>query len=150
MALPDERARDRQQEFIGNRQSEDAEQLREEQNDGAIAREPVKQLLFHRTVETYHERRRYVTRRALCKKGHGSSTAAQLDLEGTTSSHNGASGVVSSGANASIRISNCTIDHNVAVGLLPYLGGQILSYGNNKVSGNGGGDGSVTGTATVM
>ena len=80
----------------------------------------------------------------------GSSAAAQLDLEGTTSSHNGASGVVSSGANASIRLSNSTIDHNVAVGLLPYLGGQILSYGNNKVSGNGAGDGSVTGTATVM
>ncbi len=57
---------------------------------------------------------------------------------------------MSSGANASIRLSNSTIDHNVAVGLLPYLGGQILSYGNNKVSGNGAGDGSVTGTATVM
>jgi hypothetical protein len=78
------------------------------------------------------------------------TVATQLSLEGTSSSHNGGAGVVSQNPFALVRLSNSTIDHNVGVGLLAFSGGQILSYGNNRVSANGGGDGSPTGMAPPM
>jgi hypothetical protein len=58
-----------------------------------------------------------------------------LTLESTVSASNTTDGVRSSGANAAVRISNLTDTAN-AVGLSATGGGQIISFGNNRVNGN--------------
>jgi hypothetical protein len=42
-----ERARDGEQQFVGNRQAEDAEDLREEEERRAEAQQPGRELAFH-------------------------------------------------------------------------------------------------------
>lgn len=73
---------------------------------------------------------------------------AELNLESSVASHNGASGVRSSAAGAIVRISNMTITNNVGNGLTA-AGGAIVSFGNNRVSGNGV-DGSPTSTVPTI
>lgn len=59
-----------------------------------------------------------------------------LNVDNTVSAHNGQGGIRSSGANASIRLSNTTIMSNTA-GLVTNAGGAIVSFGTNRVFGNG-------------
>lgn len=61
---------------------------------------------------------------------------AVLNLESSVSSDNGANGVRSDQAGATIRISNVTITDNAQNGLMVNGGGAIVSFGNNSVAGN--------------
>ena len=54
---------------------------------------------------------------------------------------------MSENSGAAVRIGNTMVDHNGGAGIVPLAGGQMLTFGNNHVSANAGGDGSVTGTA---
>ena len=69
---------------------------------------------------------------------------AELSLENSVSSNNGVNGVATSGANSLVRISNMTIMDNTSLGLNSSLGGQIVSFGNNHIGGNIGGNGAPT------
>ena len=73
------------------------------------------------------------------------SAPVQLNVESSVASNNGNNGVATGGANSTIRLSNTTVTGN-AVGLNSSAGGQILSYGSNRISANGV-DGSPTGAA---
>ena len=65
-------------------------------------------------------------------------------LENTVSARNGQVGVYS-GALATVRISNVmSVQNNV--GLQSVGGGAIISFGNNRVNGNAGGNGAPTAT----
>jgi hypothetical protein len=66
---------------------------------------------------------------------------AELTIDSSVSSSNGTSGVATSGAMAVVRLSNTTITDNNGMGLNSSLGGQIVSFGNNHVNGNLGGNG---------
>jgi hypothetical protein len=59
----------------------------------------------------------------------------EMNLEGAVASNNGTNGIVTSGGPALIRISNSTVTGN-ATGLNASAGGQILSYGSNRIAGN--------------
>jgi hypothetical protein len=65
-----------------------------------------------------------------------------MTLENAVSTRNGAAGVYA-GALATVRISNVMSTHN-NVGLQSVGGGAIISFGNNRVHGNAGGDGAPT------
>jgi hypothetical protein len=65
----------------------------------------------------------------------GISRAAVLNLENSVASSNGLSGVQSSNAQATVRISNMMVTGN-GTGL-GASGGAIISFGNNRVHGNG-------------
>jgi hypothetical protein len=65
----------------------------------------------------------------------GGGGLAEINLEGSVASHNGTNGIATAGANSVIRISNSTITGN-ANGLNAAAGGQILSYGSNRIAGN--------------
>lgn len=69
---------------------------------------------------------------------------AEIELVDCLVTQNGLAGVKSEGANTTIRISGTTVTSN-GTGLLPASSGKILSYGNNRVAGNGT-DGAPTGT----
>lgn len=69
---------------------------------------------------------------------------ADVILEGTTSANN-AIGILSKGVYAKINLSNVAVFDN-AIGLLP-LSGNIVSFGNNRITDNGT-DGSPTKTIT--
>ena len=61
---------------------------------------------------------------------------------------NQGSGIVSSGSNAVVRITDVSISGNFTGGLSAVSSGQILSFGTNKNAGNGGIDGAPTGAVT--
>ena len=63
-------------------------------------------------------------------------TATNLFLESSVASNNATNGINSTGAAATIRLSNMTITGN-NVGLTNVSGGAIISFGNNKNAGNG-------------
>jgi hypothetical protein len=63
------------------------------------------------------------------------SAQAELDLEDSVAANNTGAGIRSEGALALVRLSNVTTTGN-AKGLLSVSGGQLLSYGNNRNSGN--------------
>jgi hypothetical protein len=76
------------------------------------------------------------------------ATASEMNLESSVSANNRQWGVFS-GTGGTVRISNMTVTNNLVLGLNP-SGGAILSYGNNKIQGNGpggAGNGSPTGPA---
>jgi hypothetical protein len=58
-----------------------------------------------------------------------------INLENTTSVNNGGAGVGTSGAAAGVSISNTTIMSN-AQGINTSAGGNVYSFGNNKIIGN--------------
>lgn len=65
-----------------------------------------------------------------------SGPSVQFLVDGTTSSHNPGQGIRAAGnANAIIRIGNSNITGN-GIGTVAESGGQILSYGNNRINGN--------------
>jgi hypothetical protein len=72
-----------------------------------------------------------------------------LALEGSTSTTN-QTGVRSSGAQAILHLNNVTVIGNAGVGLSAANGGSILSFGNNRVAGNAGGNGAPTATEPTM
>jgi hypothetical protein len=59
-----------------------------------------------------------------------------INLENSTATNNGGSGVTTSGAAAGISISNTTIMSN-AQGINTSAGGSVYSFGNNRIIGNG-------------
>jgi len=60
----------------------------------------------------------------------------QVMVDGTTSSHNADQGIrATNNANAIIRLSNSNVTGN-GIGTLASVGGQVLSYGNNRIDGN--------------
>jgi hypothetical protein len=78
---------------------------------------------------------------------------AGLDLDGCASINNGranaaAGGVVSSGAQATVRMGNTIVTNNPN-GLVASGGGLILSYGNNSITGNNVADGAPTGSVVL-
>ena len=64
------------------------------------------------------------------------TTAASIILENVVVSNNTTGVAAESTANASVRFSNTLITSN-STGLLSTTGGQIISFGNNSVAGNG-------------
>jgi hypothetical protein len=62
--------------------------------------------------------------------------SAELNIESSVATGNDNGGVVASGALATVRISNTMITNNLA-GLKTAAGGQIVSFGNNRIVGNG-------------
>lgn len=77
--------------------------------------------------------------------GVATSRPVTMSIENSMSTLNGASGVYSGGAQSTFRISTSLITDNSAMGLQS-VGGAIVSFGNNRVAGNGGGDGAPTQT----
>jgi Right handed beta helix region len=71
--------------------------------------------------------------------------AASMSIDGSISTINGGVGVYSGGALATVRITNSMVTDNAGVGLLG-AGGAIVSFGNNRVAGNLGGNGAPTST----
>jgi hypothetical protein len=65
--------------------------------------------------------------------GGGGATA--VTVEGSTFAANATQGILSNGANASVRVRNSTVNGN-ARGLLAVGGSQIISHGSNVVAGN--------------
>jgi hypothetical protein len=59
-------------------------------------------------------------------------------------------GIVSSGSNAIVRITDVSISGNFTGGLSAISSGQILSFGTNKNAGNGVADGAPTGPVTPL
>ena len=78
----------------------------------------------------------------------GGTRPAFLVIEGGMVVGN-TTGVLSSAANGSVRLSNTTVSRN-ATGLQSSGGGAILSFGNNRVSGNNLADGAPTSTISPM
>jgi len=70
------------------------------------------------------------------------SRAADMTIEGSVSSNNGAAGI-HAGQATTVRISNTTVTGN-SVGLETANGGIITSFGNNRVRGNLSADGAPT------
>jgi hypothetical protein len=68
--------------------------------------------------------------------------AVSVNLQSVSISDNG-NGIVSSGALATVRISNVNVFDNTGIGL-DVIGGSIVSFKNNSVQGNAGGDGAPT------
>ncbi|HJX27601.1 MAG TPA: right-handed parallel beta-helix repeat-containing protein [Thermoanaerobaculia bacterium] len=68
----------------------------------------------------------------------------QINLDETTVANNVSHGIQSSGAGSVIRISNVQVINNIGTGLVT-VGGQILSFGNNRVTANTGGNGAPSG-----
>jgi hypothetical protein len=73
------------------------------------------------------------------------SRAVSLTLDSSVSTVNGGTGVYSGGALATARVTNSTITDNTVQGLQS-VGGAIVSFGNNRVAGNVGGNGAATQT----
>ncbi|NJL29525.1 MAG: right-handed parallel beta-helix repeat-containing protein [Thermoanaerobaculia bacterium] len=65
----------------------------------------------------------------------GAATAAAINLDDCAVSANGANGIVANGGFATVRISNTTVTGHTT-GLAVSAGGQIVSFGNNRVQGN--------------
>ncbi len=61
--------------------------------------------------------------------------ASELNIENSTATYSGTNGVRAQGALAVARISNMIVTHN-AVGLNVLNGGQLISFGNNRVVSN--------------
>lgn len=75
------------------------------------------------------------------------ASAAELNIENSLATHNGTNGVIATGALAVARITNMTITHNTT-GINTSGGGQVVSFGNNRVVANGT-DGNPTSTITT-
>jgi hypothetical protein len=72
-----------------------------------------------------------------------------INLESCIVAGNGAASIRSVNAGATIRLSNVMVVNN-ATGLSPFGGGAIVSFGNNRIAGNGpNGDGSANGAPTA-
>ncbi|MGB4922876.1 MAG: right-handed parallel beta-helix repeat-containing protein [Candidatus Nitrotoga sp.] len=63
------------------------------------------------------------------------SAATEMSIENSSVNYSAFGGIISEGAAAKIHISNTNIFHN-AQGLIVASGGQIISFGNNKIAGN--------------
>ncbi len=63
------------------------------------------------------------------------AAVVELTLDNCLSSNNGTNGVASVGPDSTVRMTRTTISNN-ATGLLSSRGGQIMSFGNNYISGN--------------
>jgi hypothetical protein len=69
---------------------------------------------------------------------------AQINLDEVTVANNVSHGIQASGAGSVVRISNVQVINNIGTGLVT-VGGQILSFGNNRVTANTGGNGAPSG-----
>jgi hypothetical protein len=69
----------------------------------------------------------------------------QINLDETTVANNVGNGIQTSGPGAVVRISNTQVINNIGTGLVPGTG-QILSFGNNRVTANTFANGSPSGT----
>jgi hypothetical protein len=79
-----------------------------------------------------------------------SAGTSELNADSTIISNNTQWGILSysaAGASSIIRISNVTVSNNASNGLTPQGGGQIISWKNNRISGNNP-DGAPTSTLT--
>ncbi len=65
----------------------------------------------------------------------GGASAAQLMLDNVISSENSAAGILAQGTAAIIRLSGSTLSGNTQ-GIQTTTGGQVISFGNNRNSGN--------------
>ena len=63
------------------------------------------------------------------------SAATEMSIENSSVNYSALGGIISEGAAVKIHISNTNIFHN-AQGLIAASGGQIISFGNNKIAGN--------------
>jgi len=77
----------------------------------------------------------------------GTALFAAISLDGVMVSGSMDCGLFANGTHARILVNNSSIIDNVG-GLVPVLGGTIISFGNNRVSTNGN-DGAFTGTTTI-
>jgi hypothetical protein len=68
----------------------------------------------------------------------------QINLDETTVANNVSHGIRTSGAGAVVRMSNVQVINNIGTGLVPGTG-QILSFGNNRVTANTAGNGAPSG-----
>lgn len=75
----------------------------------------------------------------------GSGTV-DFTVENSLSSGNVGAGFIANGANATMRVSNVTATLNGTYGLYSTNGGKVISFGNNRISGNLPSDGAPTQT----
>lgn len=79
-----------------------------------------------------------------------SARPAILTLDGSAANNNIGSGVRANGPLSTVRIHTSTVVDNGDVGLSSVGGGNIVSFGNNRVFGNAGGNGAPTASASSM
>ncbi|WP_018972676.1 right-handed parallel beta-helix repeat-containing protein [Rudaea cellulosilytica] len=77
------------------------------------------------------------------------SAAVTLSIEGGSVSSNATGGIYSHGSQSTVRLSNVQVTNN-QVGLFADGSGNIVSFGNNRVSGNTSGDGAPTGSVNQI
>jgi len=65
------------------------------------------------------------------------SSNAQINLEGCIVSNNTSHGVQASGTNTFVRLSTTMVTNNNGTGIFPTASGQVHTFGNNRVVGNG-------------
>jgi hypothetical protein len=80
--------------------------------------------------------------------GFYADTGATLDVEASVAFANGNTGIMAL-TGGTIRLSNTTVTNN-AIGLHVGAGSNILSYGSNRIAGNGGGNGPPSGILNVQ
>jgi hypothetical protein len=81
----------------------------------------------------------------VANNNQGTALFSTITLDGVTVSGSGSYGLWSSGPHTRIMVNNSNILDNLGGGVVPFLGGLIYSYGNNRVD-NLGNDGTFSGT----
>ncbi len=79
-----------------------------------------------------------------------SARPANLTVDGSAANNNAGSGVRANGPLSTVRIHTSTVVDNGDIGLSSVGGGNIVSFGNNRIFGNAGGDGGPTASASSM
>jgi hypothetical protein len=75
---------------------------------------------------------------------------AQISLTRCSSSNNAGAGAAAQNATGIVRFDSSTMDHNGGAGIIAVMGGQLLTFSNNRSIANGGGDGAATGGAVTV
>jgi hypothetical protein len=69
--------------------------------------------------------------------GFSSGGAVELNIENSRSAANAVTGVRAENAGTTIRITDVTVTGNVLLGVQAAAGASLLSFGNNRIAGNG-------------
>ena len=76
---------------------------------------------------------------------NGTALFSTISLDGVTVAGSVNYGLLATGTRAGMLVNNSSINNNLSGGLAPTSGGVIYSYGNNRLNGNNGNDGTFTG-----
>lgn len=76
---------------------------------------------------------------------NGTALFSTISLDGVTVAGSTSYGLFATGVRAGMLVNNSSINNNVSGGVISGSGGVIYSYGNNRLNGNNGNDGTFTG-----